>query len=90
MRLEGKVAVVTGGNSGIGLASARRFVLEGARVAVMGRDEATVSHAVEELGDAAIGVVGDVLEPENCAPGMGHQEELVSLELLQEEGDQLA
>ena len=60
MKLEGKTAVITGGNSGIGLATARRFVDEGARVALFGRNSETLDAAVAELGDAAIGVVGDV------------------------------
>ncbi len=59
-KLTEKVAVITGGNSGIGLATARRFVKEGARVAIMGRDGETVRAAIDELGDAAIGVQGDV------------------------------
>lgn len=59
-KLTEKVAVITGGNSGIGLATAHRFVNEGARVAIMGRDAETVRAAVDELGDGAIGVQGDV------------------------------
>ncbi len=59
-RLAGKVAVITGGNSGIGLATARSFASEGAKVAILGRDPTTLEAAVSELGDAAIGVVGDV------------------------------
>ena len=59
-KLTRKVAVITGGNSGIGLATAHRFVNEGARVAIMGRDAETVRAAVQQLGDAAIGVQGDV------------------------------
>lgn len=58
--LEGKVAVITGGNSGIGLAAARRFVREGAKVALFGRDATTLDAAVAELGGDAIGVAGDV------------------------------
>jgi NAD(P)-dependent dehydrogenase (short-subunit alcohol dehydrogenase family) len=54
MRLKGKTALITGGNSGIGLATARRFVAEGARVAISGRDEATLAAAANELGVTAI------------------------------------
>src|ERR1700681_18336 len=54
MRLKGKTALITGGNSGIGLATARRFVAEGARVAISGRDAATLGTAANELGVTAI------------------------------------
>lgn len=60
-RLSGKIGVITGGNSGIGLATATAFVNEGARVAILGRDPTTLDAAVRGLGDAAIGVQGDVL-----------------------------
>jgi len=59
-KLSGKVAVVTGGNSGIGLAAAKAFVAEGARVVIVGRRAPAVEAAVAELGAAAHGVVGDV------------------------------
>lgn len=59
-KFEGKVAVVTGGNSGIGLASARYFVSEGATVFVTGRRQAQLDQAVTEMGSSAIGVQGDV------------------------------
>ncbi|SFM69224.1 SDR family NAD(P)-dependent oxidoreductase [Variovorax sp. OV329] len=59
-KLSGKFAVVTGGNSGIGLAAAKAFVAEGARVAIVGRRQQAVDAAVAELGPAAFGVVGDV------------------------------
>ncbi len=49
-RLEGKVAVVTGGNSGIGLASAKRLAEEGARVAISGRSQKTLDEAVKVIG----------------------------------------
>src|ERR1700693_3961382 len=54
-RLEGKVAVVTGGNSGIGLASAKRLQDEGARVAIAGRSQKTLNEAVKTLGENALG-----------------------------------
>ena len=58
-RFEGKVVLVTGGNSGIGLAVAKAFVGEGAKVVVSGRNEATLAAAVKELGAAATGVAAD-------------------------------
>jgi NAD(P)-dependent dehydrogenase (short-subunit alcohol dehydrogenase family) len=48
--LEGKIAVVTGGSSGIGLATARRFTAEGARVFVTGRRQAELDAAVTTIG----------------------------------------
>ena len=59
-RLEGKVAVVTGANSGIGLASAKRFAQEGARVFMTGRRQAELDRAVAEVGGGARGVQGDI------------------------------
>jgi NAD(P)-dependent dehydrogenase (short-subunit alcohol dehydrogenase family) len=61
-KLEGKIAVVTGGNSGIGLATAQRFHAEGATVFVTGRRQAELDAAVERIGTRAIGVRGDVAE----------------------------
>ena len=51
-RFEGKVAMVTGGNSGIGLAAAKAFAREGAQVAITGRDEGTLKNAEKEIGGA--------------------------------------
>lgn len=59
-RLDGKVAVVTGANSGIGLAAARRFADEGARVFITGRRQAELDTAVAEIGHNARGVQGSV------------------------------
>ncbi len=55
-----KVAVVTGGSSGIGLATARRFIADGARVVITGRNQEALDAAVAKLGDRARGVRGDV------------------------------
>jgi len=59
-RLEGKVAVVTGGNSGIGLAAAKRLQDEGARVAISGRNQKTLDEATKLLGKEALAVQADV------------------------------
>jgi NAD(P)-dependent dehydrogenase (short-subunit alcohol dehydrogenase family) len=64
-RLMNKVAVITGGNSGIGLATAQLFVEEGARVTILGRDEATLGQAAEQLGPAALAVQGDITRLED-------------------------
>jgi NAD(P)-dependent dehydrogenase (short-subunit alcohol dehydrogenase family) len=59
-RLNGKVAVITGGTSGIGLATAQRFVDEGAQVFVMGRRQSELDKAKALIGDGLITVAGDV------------------------------
>jgi NAD(P)-dependent dehydrogenase (short-subunit alcohol dehydrogenase family) len=59
-KLEGKVAVITGGNSGIGLATARRFVAEGAHVFITGRRQAELNEAVKHIEKNVTGVRGDV------------------------------
>src|SRR6202047_4672838 len=59
-KLEGKIALVTGGNSGIGLATAKQFVNEGAHVFITGRREPELAAAVKEIGRNVTGVQGDV------------------------------
>ena len=59
-RLEGKVAVVTGGNSGIGLATAKRFQQDGAKVAISGRSKKTLEEAVKTLGNGLLAIQADV------------------------------
>ena len=65
MKLAGKKALITGGNSGIGLATARVFIAEGAQVAITGRDQATLDEAVAELGSNARGYRADVTVAED-------------------------
>ncbi|UJH75826.1 SDR family oxidoreductase (plasmid) [Burkholderia cenocepacia] len=60
MRLKSKSALITGGTSGIGLATAKRFIAEGARVAVTGRDESVFERVKAELGEHAVVLKGDV------------------------------
>jgi NAD(P)-dependent dehydrogenase (short-subunit alcohol dehydrogenase family) len=62
-RLEGKVAVVTGGNSGIGLAAAQRLQEEGAKVAISGRNAKTLEDAVKTIGNGVLAVQSDVSKP---------------------------
>jgi NAD(P)-dependent dehydrogenase (short-subunit alcohol dehydrogenase family) len=59
-KLEGKVAIITGGNSGIGLATAQRFVHEGAFVYVVARREAELVEAVAGLGERAVAIQADI------------------------------
>ncbi len=59
-KLEGKIALITGGNSGIGLATAKQFVSEGAYVFITGRRDAELAAAVKDIGRNVTGVQGDV------------------------------
>ncbi len=61
-KLNDKVAVVTGGSSGIGLATAQRFIAEGAQAIITARNQKALDAAVAELGDRATGVRGDVAD----------------------------
>jgi NAD(P)-dependent dehydrogenase (short-subunit alcohol dehydrogenase family) len=64
-RLEGKVSVVTGGNSGIGLATAKRFQEEGSKVAISGRNQRTLDEAVKSIGNGIVAVQADVSKLED-------------------------
>jgi NAD(P)-dependent dehydrogenase (short-subunit alcohol dehydrogenase family) len=59
-KLENKVAVVTGGNSGIGLATAELFAQQGAKVVIIGRDQKTLDKAISKIGNGAVGIQSDV------------------------------
>jgi NAD(P)-dependent dehydrogenase (short-subunit alcohol dehydrogenase family) len=59
-RFEGKVVLITGGNSGIGLGTAKHFVSEGATVYITGRRQAEIDLAIREIGGKVIGIQGDV------------------------------
>ena len=60
MRLKDKTAIITGGGTGIGLATARAFYQEGAKIILFGRRKEKLEKAVEKLGDSAIIVQGDM------------------------------
>src|ERR1700689_26559 len=68
MKLTGKKALITGGNSGIGLATARLFVAEGAEVAITGRDQKQLDEAAPELGPNARGYRADVTVADDRKP----------------------
>lgn len=59
MKLQNKTALITGGTSGIGLATAQDFISEGAKVIITGRDEVTLNEIVQQLGENASGIVCD-------------------------------
>ena len=67
MELQGKTALITGGNSGIGLATARLMLAQGARVAITGRDRAKLDEAAAELGAGVLAIQADLNDPEGLA-----------------------
>jgi len=77
-RLENKVAVITGGNSGIGFATAKEFIAQGAKVIITGRSQESVDKASEELGANAFGIVSDVSNLEDISQLAGHVKESFS------------
>ena len=64
-KLDGEIAILTGGSAGIGLATARRFAGEGALVYLTGRRQAELESAVAKVGHGAVGVPGDVAKAED-------------------------
>ena len=66
-RLNGKIAVVTGGNSGIGLATAIRFATEGAQVVIVGRRQDELDKALALIGHEAIAIQGDISKLDDLA-----------------------
>lgn len=62
-KLAGKIALITGGTTGLGLATAKRFIEEGAHVFITGRRQAELDSAVKKLGANVTGVQGDVAKP---------------------------
>ena len=62
MRLANKTAFITGGNSGIGLATAKLFVAEGRKVVITGRNKETLEAAAKELGPNALAIVADATD----------------------------
>jgi len=70
-QLDNKIIVIVGGTTGLGLAAAKAFVGEGARVLVVGRNADSVSQAESALGQAARGLAGDATDPETAPKAIG-------------------
>ena len=70
-QLDNKTIVIIGGTTGLGLAAAKAFVREGARVLVVGRNADSVSQAESAIGRAAIGLAGDATDSQTAAEAIG-------------------
>ena len=70
-RFEGRNVVVTGGNSGIGLATAKAFAAEGARVAIIGRNPETLAQACDDIGEDALAIQADMSKVAEIERAMG-------------------
>jgi len=75
-RLKNKIALITGGNSGIGFATAQRFLAEGAQVVITGRRPDAVAEAAEQLGPGATGIVADASKLEDIERLIGEVKQL--------------
>jgi len=73
-KLKNKVAVITGGNSGIGLSTAQEFIKEGAKVVIFGRNAESIKEALSTLNQHASAVQGDVLNSQDLADLFKHTE----------------
>jgi len=62
MKLQGKTAIITGGNSGIGFATAQEFIAQGAKVIITGRNQSSIDDAVKQLGNGTQGIVSDAAD----------------------------
>lgn len=82
-RLQNKTALITGGTTGIGLATARQFLAEGARVAITGQDAGRVAEAAQQLGSGAIAIRANVSSAEDMqAVATRLQSEFGGLDIL--------
>lgn len=73
-KLENKIAVITGGTSGMALATAKLFIEEGAYAFITGRDKARLDKAVKEIGKNVTGVLGDAANLDDRSPLRNSQE----------------